>query len=372
MKANEQQSFETKEVPTDAVEAKHSRGSIGNAIDWVRRKANSIVANSPLPSKDGLGYDSTMSVYGAKLVTKPDGRLVYNRLGLTNRIDVAGDSVLRTTDDNRIRRPLRMLLSHPQAFAKLALGRGKRYRGSIGEILANVKRLGLEDSYGPTENRNEIEVKDRDLYTKGIAMQDIYRQEEIGHEAVRGIDRFQALAQAGAYLDQVHTNHGAVGEFNLYHVLFREKAPDNSVSKPAQTLPDIVWNPNRNTSDLDKKCTDMLDMLSSTACEEFRRSKDASLIAKALDAVLSGYKDAKVVETSLSFVKRGRLTLPPQSTELGGTAEAQGFLQGVLGQHNVQRLGFDKQAANGLSIRPLMIAACERWIAAHAKPTSAK
>jgi hypothetical protein len=93
-------------------------------------------------------------------------------------------------------------------------------------------------------------------------MQDIYRQEEIGHEAVRGIDRFQALTQVGAYLDQVHTNYGAVGEFNLYHVLFREKAPDNSVSRPAQTLPDIVWNPNRGFTAPLKGATGRLDSLS--------------------------------------------------------------------------------------------------------------
>lgn len=370
MKVNTTALSDGKEQTPEVVQK--PRGPIGSAIDWIRRKTNSIVANSPLPSNQGLGYDSTMNIYGARLEKKNDGRLVYNRLGLANRIDVAGDSVLRITDDNRLRRPLRTLFRHPKAFAKLTFGRGKRYRGSIEEILANVRRLGLEDCYGPTANRNEIEVKDTALYTHGIALQDIYRQEQIGHAALKGIDRFQALEQAGKYLGEIHAKHGAVGEFNLYHVLFREKGTDGKVSKPAQTLPDIVWNPKRKIAEIDKKATDVLDLLASTACEEFRRSKDGKLIARALDSVLLGYADQKVLETSLSYVRRGRLTLPPQSTSLGGTPEAQGFLQGVFGQHNVQRLGFDKEAAAGLHIRQVMSQACERRLATIAKPTPSK
>lgn len=350
--------------------ANATRGPLGNIVDWARRQVNSVVANSPLPTSEGLGYQSSIRVYGATLKKKNDGRLVYSNLGIANRIDVLGDGLLRTVDDNAIRSPIAMLLRHPRTFAKLVFGRGKRYRGSAQDILANVERLGLGDDYGPVQgSRNEIEVKNRELYTHGIAMQDIYRQEEIGHEALKGIDRFDALTQAGGYLDGVHRKHGAVGEFNLYHVLFRKKGVDGRVKEPAQTLPDIVWNPKRNTGELEKRAIDVLDMLASTACEEYRRSKDPALIAKALDAVIAGYTDVKVITITESLARRGRLTLPPQATDTeraGGFA----FVHGVFAQHNVQRLGIDKHSP--LNLRTAVIEACERWIAAKAKPTPAK
>ncbi len=354
-----------KDAPSEQVAT-----NVGGMMDWFRRRINSVVANTPLPSKEGLGYDSTQRVYGASLVKGPGGKLLYDKRGIFNRIDVFGDGILRTVDDNQIRRPLKMLLSRPRTFMKLVFARGKRYRGSTEEILANVKRLKLDQYYGPTKNRRQIEVKDPQLYTHGIAMQDIYRQDTIGHDKLKGIDRFDALKQTGAYLDKVHKESGAVGEFNLYHMLFREKGADGKVGKPVQTLPDIVWNPARKTGETDKKATDFLDLLASTACEEYRRSKDPALIAKALDAAASGYNDTKIVEVTASFARRGRLTLPRESKALlKGFSGGAKFLRGAFGQHNVQRLGIDKNAKD-FNLRDLVIAACDRRVAASKKPPS--
>ena len=56
----------------------------------------------------------------------------------------------------------------------------KRYRGSNEEVQENIERLGLSEFYGP--HKNGIEIKKPEIYTHGLALQDVYRSDMIDSE----------------------------------------------------------------------------------------------------------------------------------------------------------------------------------------------
>lgn len=76
------------------------------------------------------------------------------------------------------REPLALLKrGHYRNFFRLLLPGPKRCRGTVGEILENVYRLGLSDYYGL--HRIGIEFKRREIFERGIVLQDIWRADII-------------------------------------------------------------------------------------------------------------------------------------------------------------------------------------------------
>lgn len=164
-------------------------------FDKLRRAIQGEVNESRLPNTD---YESTVGVYGGKLVLDSEGKLVYDTRGLVSRVDRKGDSVLRTYDEHLVKEPWKLLKRHPRWFFRFLAPGPKRYRGRQEEIMENVKRLGLADYYGI--HQNGIEIKKPEIYAKGVALQDIYRADLINSDKLKEIDRFEALAFAAQYI----------------------------------------------------------------------------------------------------------------------------------------------------------------------------
>src|SRR5579859_1225808 len=185
-----------------------------------------------------LGYQTSVAPYGYTLETLPDGRMVFNPSGLKNRGDRFGDNVLRTLDDGTLKYPLKTfkkaLRAHPY-FSQRFVSGPKRYRGEPQQVVANAERLGLGEFYGLTPE-GFIEVKQPEILTKGINLQDIYR---VDAPVLQKIDRVQALYLAGEYIRYIHENFGAIGQLHTNDIIFREK-DGAQVSEPVLRLPDIV------------------------------------------------------------------------------------------------------------------------------------
>lgn len=111
--------------------------------------------------------------------------------------------MLRTFDEHVPKKPGALLLRHPRWFFGHLLPNPLRYRGKPGEIAENARRLGLEDTYALHPNGIEIRSE---VYKRGIALQDIYRADQIDSKVLNGIDRFDALAQAARYVRSVHVS----------------------------------------------------------------------------------------------------------------------------------------------------------------------
>jgi hypothetical protein len=208
-----------------------------------------------------------------------DGKMVWNNRGIVSKIDKWGDAILRTYDEHVVKDLGELLKRHPKLFFQFLAPGTKRYRGSKEEIFENIQRLGLEDTYGLHENG--IEIKDQDLYKKGLPLQDIYRSDLINSDKVTGFDRFQALAESGKYLRKIHDEHGGVGETNIGDIIFK-KYENGQVSEPVLNIPDIVFNKEKNISEREKKATDILDFIISIGAEEFRSSGAMSVALKRL------------------------------------------------------------------------------------------
>ena len=195
--------------------------------------------------------------------------MVWDNRGLVSKIDKWGDAILRTYDDHLVKDLSGMLKRHPKLFFKFLAPGTKRYRGDKEEIFNNIKRLGLEDLYGLHDNG--IEIKDQDLYRKGLPLQDLYRSDLIDGPGIGDFNRFQALESSSQYLKEVHNNHGGIGEALVGDIIFK-KHEAGMVSEPKLNLPDIVFNEEKNISEKEKKATDILDFISSVGAEEFRVS----------------------------------------------------------------------------------------------------
>ncbi len=325
-------------------------------IDTIRSKVQEKVMESRLPTKESLGYESTVGVYGGKINYDKENRMVYDMRGFVSKIDQIGDAVLRTYDEHTIKDPVEVLRRHPKWFFRFLAPGTKRYRGSKEEIAGNIKRLGLEDEYGLHDWG--IEIKNQEIYSSGTPLQDIYRSDVIGDESLKKIDRFKALEMSAKYIKEIHNNHGAVGEVLPSDIIFRTKEEDD-VANPVLNIPDIVFNEEKQTSEVDKKTTDLLDFLVTVILEELRRSKDWNEAKKAVRTILDSYEDKKIISLAVSFVKRGRLTMLGDEDKIGLSKTAT-VLRPIVSAHNKARLGFDKDTTGNL--RDLIVSECKDYL----------
>jgi hypothetical protein len=321
----------------------------------VGEKVQGIVNESCLPNEE---FESTVGVYGGK-VKMEDGKMVWDRRGIVSKIDKAGDAVLRSYDEHIVKEPGKLLKMHPKIAAKKFFHPGtKRYRGSNEEVHENIERLGLSEYYGLHENG--IEIKKPEIYTKGLALQDVYRADVIESDKLKATDRFQALAEAAKYVRGIHDNHGGIGELLVSDIIFQENQ-DGKLGKPVLNMPDIVWNKNKEktTGLKDKKATDMLDFLASVFGEESRRSQNAEDVDMALDTVVQNYGDKDIISMVESFIKRGRLTLQGDAELLNLPNTASKKARGIFSQHNKARVA-SKKATDSLMKEKIM-QACQRF-----------
>jgi hypothetical protein len=178
-------------------------------------------------------------------------------------------------------------------------------------------------------------------------------------DKLKATDRFQALAEAAKYARGIHDQPGGIGELLVSDIIFQENQ-DGKLAKPVLNLPDIVWNKEKNTSEKDKKTTDMLDFLSSVFVEEYRRTQNLEDTDKALGVVLENYGDEDMISSVKSFVKRGRLTLQGDVEILDLPDTATKKLRGIFSQHNKARLGSKKDFDGEMKAR--IVGACERFL----------
>ncbi|MFA4999910.1 MAG: hypothetical protein WC545_00925 [Patescibacteria group bacterium] len=274
-------------------------------VDKLTDKINETMYESGFPNED---YKSTLGVYGGKMKTE-EGKMVWDNSGLVSKIDKWGDAIFRTFDDHLVKDMGAFFRRDPRLFFKFLAPGAKKYRGSKEEIFENVQRLGLENTYGLHEKG--IEIKDQDLFRHGVPLQDVYRSDLIDSEKVKDLDRFQALAETGKYIRQIHDAHGAIGELVSGDIIFK-KQEGGRVSEPILNLPDIVFNKDKaaTVSEKNNKATDILELLVNIGAEEFRRSEDdMGSVREALKTLLASYDDKSVINLVKSYIKRGRLVL---------------------------------------------------------------
>ncbi|MFP4514712.1 MAG: hypothetical protein ACLFNO_01770 [Parcubacteria group bacterium] len=265
---------------------------------------NKIVNESGLPNKN---FESTVGVYGGKLKVNKNNRMVFDNTGVISKIDKFGDAVLRTYDEHMMKNPAEVLKNHPNWFFKFLAPGTKRYRGTTEEIAENAKALGLDEYYDISPDNDGVEIKNQEIYTEGVALQDIFRSDLIHSQELEEIDRFEALKEASLYLNEIHEKAGqGIGEVLSSDIIYREKN-NKEVSKPVLNIPDIIYSKEKETSEIDQKSTDMLDFLLSVGIEELRRSEDFESVNKAIKTIVSNYDNEKVLKMVKSYVKRGRI-----------------------------------------------------------------
>jgi len=326
----------------------------------IEKTVQRTVNESVLPNEE---YESTVGVYGGKMKVDEEGKMVWDRRGVVSKIDKAGDAVLRTYDEHVVKEPGKLLRKHPKIAAKKFFAPGtKRYRGSNEEVLENIERLGLSEYYGP--HKNGIEIKKPEVYKHGLPLQDVYRSDIIESDKLKATDRFQALAEAAKYVRETHDERGGIGELLVSDIIFQEDQ-EGKLGKPVLNLPDIVFNKEKSTSEVDKKTTDMLDFLSSVFGEELRISQNLEDVDKALDAIVENYGDQKIISLVVSFIKRGRLTLQGDKEILNLPESSTKKARGVFAQHNKARLSSKKETE--ALMKQKIIDACERFLSKEQK-----
>ena len=324
-------------------------------LDKLRSGVQNKVQESCLPTKEVLGYESTVGVYGGK-IKYDETKMVFDMRGIVSKIDQMGDAVLRTYDEHTVKDPLTMLRQHPRWFFRFLAPGTKRYRGTPEEIAENALRLGLENEYGL--HSWGIEIKDPNIYRASRPLQDIYRSDVIDSDDLEEVDRFAALAQSARYIRYIHENHGAIGEVLPSDIIFRKKDGTN-VSKPVLNIPDIIYNAKKQISEKDKKTTDLLDFVMSIGIEELRRSTDWNEARRAIRTILDSYGDKDIISLLKSFVKRGRLTMQGDA-QLLGLSKTTRALRPLTAMHNKVRLNFEEDTTSNL--RKLIITECESWL----------
>lgn len=328
-------------------------------LDTVRDKVNKQVNESSMPIED---FESSVGVYGGKIEVDSDDKMVWNNQGLVSKIDKFGDAILRTYDEHLVKNMEELLKRHPRLFFKFLAPGTKRYRGNKEEIFSNIKKLGLEDTYGLHEKG--IEIKDKELYTKGLPLQDLYRADLIDGDKIKDFDRFQALEKAGSYLRGLHDRGGGIGEVLASDIIFK-KHESGQVDEPVLNIPDIVFNEKKNIGEKEKKATDILDFIISIGVEEFRISKgNEDSIKKAMKTVLESYADKDVIKLLKSYIKRGRLTLlGDKNSKAVNTPIRSGFTidnRAIFTKHNEARVVNDKDL--GSLLKDLSLEVCEDFI----------
>lgn len=345
-------SREPEEIPQQGEIKETNDGIIREAVG---KRVQGVMNESRLPNEE---YESTVGVYGGKMNFDDEGKMVWDRRGIISKIDKAGDAVLRTYDEHVVKEPGKLLRKHPKIAVKKFFAPGtKRYRGGNEEVEENIERLGLSDYYGPHENG--IEIKKPEVYKQGLALQDVYRSDIIESDKLKATDRFQALAEASKYIKEVHDKHGGIGELLVSDIIFQEDI-DGKLGKPVLNLPDIVFNKEKNTSEKDKKTTDMLDFLASVFGEEYRRSQKLEDVDKALDTIVENYGDKDIIALVESFVKRGRLTLQGDTEVLNLPNTVAKKTRGIFSQHNKARVA-SKKETDGL-MKEKIKQACKRFL----------
>lgn len=317
-----------------------------NPVDAIRSRIQKAVAESPMPTE---GFISTMVIYGGRLMTDSEGKMVLDRRGKMTRLNIFGDSILRTYDEHEVRNPFRRF-AHPRWFVSFIMPGPKRYRGSQQEIEQNIKRLGLEDYYGP--HPWGIEIKKPNLFRKGIPFQDVLKADLIKSERLNGIDRFQAITEVARYMRSIHDNYGGIGEGVPYRFIFQHQ-DGNRVLDPVLFIPDIVFSqskynperfyPNKNAAETDQKATDYIEFLLTLGFEELRRTRNLAQVGNVLDLANKTYVDSNVIKVVESFARRGRVDLE----------------HWLFSQHNRSHLGHNPKHAK--EIRQAVIEACERY-----------
>lgn len=302
-------------------------------------------------------YKSTVGVYGGEIRYDEKGRMVYDTRvlrkkiirGILSGVDVIGDRILRPYDDHVVQNPIAMLKRHPKRFGGFVFRPNvPRHRGTTDQILENVKRLGLTEYYG--KHPWGIEIKKPEIFTKGIALQDILRAKEINSSVLADIDPMQALKEATIYIKKIHDEYGPIGDL-VGDIMFQKKE-GKEVKDPVLNIPDIVLTPTTRmiksveALSREQKATDVLEHLFHTGFELLRQSKDAVYAREALDTIIQAYRDKDVLSTTKSFVKRGRPTLP-------GMEKPKGVLKNLFPLHNQIHLSAD--LSNASQVRQLVI-----------------
>jgi hypothetical protein len=224
-----------------------------NPLEKVGNLVSKTVNESRLPTTE---YQSTVGIYGGKLINDGD-KLVYDISGPTSNLNRWGDPKLRIHDEHILRSSkLALLRKHPSWFFHLLNPGPKRYRGNLQEMMSNVTRLGLEEYYG--EHPKGIEIKQPEIFTGGIALQDIWKAADIKSPKLDTINRFDALARATQYIATIHRDHGPIGELLVSDILFQDKNEDGQVINPVLNIPDIVYNPDKKFGPEEQKATDLL------------------------------------------------------------------------------------------------------------------
>ena len=326
----------------------------GSLFNKISDRVNKMVKESFLPTKEKLGYESTVGVYGGKLKIKENGKMVYDNSGFVSKFDRFGDAALRTYDEHMVKDPIKLLKRHPRSFFYFLSPGSKRFRGNSEEISANAKRLGLADLYDLSPEGDGVEIKSPEVFTSGRALQDIYRADLIGSKDLEEIDRFSALSSAVEYINEVHEKcNSGVGELLPSDIIFRNKEA-GEVKEPILNLPDTVWNPQKEISPKEQKATDMLDFMLSISLEELRRSNDWAQAQKALETIVSNYKDKEVISLTKSLVKRGRITFVGNK-DLKNLSK---ISLKVTGLHNQARFGIKKGDIIS-QLKEMIIMTCE-------------
>lgn len=324
-----------------------------NPLDTIRKTVQKMVGESRMPTE---GFISSMVIYGGKVREDPKHRMVLDRRGQVSKINIFGDSILRTYDEHVMKNPMQLLKRHPSWFLKFLMPGAKRYRGSQQEIVQNIQRLGLENYYGP--HPWGIEIKRPEIFKNGIPFQDVLRADLIHSDRLNGIDRFQALEEVAKYMKHIHDRFGGIGEGVPYRFIF-QTLTGNRVLDPVLFIPDIVYSqskynpnrydPNKQAATIDQKATDYIEFLMSLGFEELRRSNDLDQVSRILDVANTSYGDQMVIGVTESFARRGRITLEHP----------------IFSQHNRAHLGFDPKYVH--EIRQKVIESCEKFRTTQAK-----
>lgn len=308
-------------------------------------------------------YQSTIGVYGGEIITTPEGKMVYKTGGkLWNKIDVIGDALLRTYDDHVVKHPLKMLFKHPRLFFSFVFkSEPMRRRGSPAEIIENINRLGLEEFYGP--HSQGIEIKKPEIFTKGIALGDIYEAKKINSPILNDINRFQALSEATKYISNIHDKKGPIGDI-VGDIMFQQKE-GSKVINPVLNIPDVILTPSKrrikfikesltyrgvSPQEIDQrikkifsqeqKAVDICELMISCAFSEFKVSNDPVLVEKTIQVIANNYQNKEILKITNSFIKRGRHTLPGNKNG--------GILKSFFSLHNIAHLGANKENANNI------------------------
>lgn len=372
------------------------------------------VLGNKLPN---AGYPTEVTSYGGFYTEAADGTMLYDTRVIPSRLsDIphafsnlasqVGDRYLRSFDDHIARDPLRLMrrrfrispVHSPIDVIKAvdktvravsetiqSMTTPKRHR-SAELIPANIKRLGLEEYYAP--HPWGIEIKKPEIFTKGFCLHDILRSDVIQTKApdskaylLDGIDRNDAIAQAGEYIRKIHDKYGPVGEVHTADIQFQKRNGDRVLS-PVLHIPDMNYihtSPVTPTRQIVEKATDMLDFMAIVGSEVYRRTRDEGqnpleAMRESLGILARSYGDSQVLETIEMFVKRGRLVLPgdkssyensDSQTPYGKDSTLGKFSREIAGKvHNSLRLGITDSTYSS-QLKQTIIDACEEFKKPH-------